>query len=200
MFNMAATVEALTADTEEDVVRKYKKYGFIAKYREVDQYMTFLKGVFLRDVKGELCWVRLPSFLGKAFKIISNWRTLKYPRPFTDVQKINYMVYAQWLGYGKMDVNWFYTELGDIIKYRCKRILNDNLTDVKPDWLSKYHIIQTNETEICDEEWDAFMLHRYNITHDEQQGFLETLRSASDDTTMISHEGDFMEKLISVDY
>jgi len=200
MFNMAASAWALSASTPEAVIQRYSDFGFTAKYKEVDKHMTFLKGVFLRNIVGGLTWVRLPSFIGKAFKIMTDWRYLKYPKQYNDIQKRMYMVYAQWRGYGTMDSNWFYTQLDRIIRNRASQILDHCLSEVIPSELSKYHITATARPEVLDEVWNTFMFDRYNITVEEQKQFLTVFENAPIGTTIISDNVEFMNKLLSTDY
>jgi hypothetical protein len=171
IMNIASTIHAHSSYSEDKVEEGYLDYGFVVKYQR-PKYITFLKGVFLRNVVGRLQWTRLPSFMGKFGKTLTNFvNTVKIGK--TIQEKAAYMLWAQWLGYGNMDTNWFFIEIGKIVKRLCSKYID--IRNVVPDNLDFWQVKSTPKAEITDNEFNQFMYNRYNLSPNDLQEFIDQL-------------------------
>lgn len=147
----------------------FAEYGLSVKFRTGD-HVTFLKGVFLQNISGSQTWIRLPSFLLKFGKSLTN-PTLVFKRTKYDVacQKL---LWAQWLGYGNLkSSNWFYAAIHQEL---FRLTLNKHDSYQK---LNEWQISYNSPERIDDETFNAFMLERYGVTPEEMVDYIRLLRS-----------------------
>jgi len=170
----------------------YKNLGLTAKLKEVAaNRLTFLKGVFLLNVNEKYSWVRLPSFLIKFGKILNNPQILdKRNLPYH--QKVQSFLLGQWLGYGKMKTNWFYTAIDEQIRRICS--VQEARVFKLEDWQ-----VQQGECYIPDDNWNMFMLDRYNISVEEQQSLIQSFQTVDGDELPVIIRNNIIDKL-DIDY
>jgi Ca2+/Na+ antiporter len=165
LLNIASTMytyKIAPEQTPESISKAYARWGFVAKY-QTHKYVTFLRGVFLPDIHGEQTWVRLPSFLGKFGKTMTDWRI----KGETDQVASARMLYSMWLGYGNMRNNWFFIAIGKEIKRITLMYLKE--LPGKSDHLQSWQIFDdTGESNqyidnpiVSDEVFDEFIAERY---------------------------------------
>jgi len=153
----------------------YKQFGLVAKVNDKPylHQTTFLKGVFLLDENTRYAWVRLPSFLLKFGKVLTDIRSITQ-KTWTDKKKCQVVLMSQWRGYGQMKTNWFYKRIGEEIERICEFV------DAEPTPLDQYHITQ-DRTWICDVEWNQFMMDRYQMTPEHMEKIIDTYSQVQPD-------------------
>jgi hypothetical protein len=159
------------APTQKELEDMYLKCGLIAKIKihPTLEGSTFLKGAILTGSDTHPHWVRLPSFLLKLGKILTDPNAI-YKNKSVVFQSCA-ILYSQWLGYGNMRVNWFYTLIDDEINRICKQCKNKVTPEKLPDW----QVVQSL-TWIEDTVWDHFMLKRYQISPLEALALIDCLK------------------------
>lgn len=144
----------------------YEDLGLVAKMKVSKDYfqMTFLKGIWLMDRNGYYRWTRLPSFICK-FKSFTDPKTI-YSKSWSNDQCYQQLFYSQWLGYGKIETNWFYKRLGNHVRRLCP-------TAKKIPVVYEYKIFNDDDDlyEIDDDVFDNFILKRYGLTRLEMEAF-----------------------------
>lgn len=176
IINIAATIAAydysIDNNGEVDIKKMeyaYSSLGLSAKLKKVaPNRATYLKGIFLYDRDGLLSWVRLPSFLLKFGKVLEDINIIDPRKNVTLNLKCRAVLRGMWLGYGKMNTNWFYTGIDTII-----RRLTDGSAPI--DMGLEFWQVKQDETHIPDVEWNSFMMDRYNISVEEQIDFIDLL-------------------------
>lgn len=161
-----------------DVTREYRKFGLVAKNPMLtsDHQLTdYLKGVFLKDCQDKYTWIRLPSFLCKFGKVLTNPKTI-LPHVKDSEKRARMLLYYQWLGYGDMATNWFYSRLNDMIVKHCsfdydKETLA-NLVEIETDFVMGSWQITQASCYVPDHEWNDFMRKRYSVTVEDMEMFL----------------------------
>lgn len=182
-----------SASTQMAMNDRYAVFGLVAKHRQdVSRYSgSFLKGVFLEDVTGQYKWVRLPSFLLKFGKTLEDFYTLD-KRNVPEYVKCQRALLSQWLGYGDMRVCWFYSRLD-----ACIRKLAGSEKPL-PYSLPFWKVTQSR-VSIDNDEWNSFMLSRYRISEDMQDGFLKVLEDIDSVELPVLYFHKMLE-LLDVDY
>lgn len=187
-----------------DITQEYARCGLVAKAIVTDtvMYSTFLKGVFLPDVNGDFRWVRLPSWICKFGKVLTD--------PFavfkgTDKNEVaRALLWAQFKGYGDMTNNWFYRRIAAHIE----RITGKPMVSAIE--LEKWQIEQTGATEddgivqskveISDEVWDTFMMKRYKVSREMMENYLDTLEQISPSSLPCIYGNDLLQIMLVRDY
>jgi len=175
-----------------DFEGKYLRYGFTCKKpRLVTSNLDsdYLKGVILNNDDG-YHWVRLPSFLCKFGKVLTHPSLIiKESVPYDE--KCRKLLYAQWLGYGNMRTNWFYSALDNVFKSMSIQYI--------PDKLQSWQVTQS-EVYISDDVWNSFMRSRYKISIEEMQDFVTFVSSLRDCSFPVVYTHSLLLKLGEVDY
>lgn len=183
---------------EFDIEGEYKKYGFITKGARLEYQLIgldYLKGVFLLSDEEHVQWIRLPSFLCKFGKVLTNPKVISKER--SPDRRSRELLWAQWLGYGDMATNWFYKKLDKLLRNKVSVELSPEVSEYFK--LESWQITQ-DSTWITDEEWDSFMFHRYNLTHEDQEEFLEFFASVLDSQLPAVYSSEFIDALGRRDY
>jgi len=172
-----------------DWAEGYAKFGLVAKpqVRRLEG-STFLKGVFLRNTEDKYMWVRLPSFILKFGKTLTDYNTT-YKK--SKLENARLALHSQWSGYGDMRVNWFYTAFHNIVM-RC---VGENKNVPPAEVLAPWQVVQSKDGYISDEKWNGFMLERYNISVEEMQSFLSMFDHVTSDSLPIKYHSNLLLKL-----
>jgi hypothetical protein len=166
LVNIYATKFAI----ESGLPQAYSALGLKVKRKVVkDMSITFLKGTWLLAKDSLWHWIRLPSFLLKFGKIMSNPRVTK-PKKWSMETAYHQALWSQWLGYGHMSHNWFYRAIGKEIHRLTPQAIGGASK------LEDHQIVTSGSFEIDDDDWNAFMMSRYKISLDIQLEFIEDLR------------------------
>jgi len=181
--------------TKSELEAAYLKCGLIAKIKIHSGLFgsTFLKGAFLDGSDGYPHWIRLPSFLLKLGKILTDPNNI-YKKKSVVFQSCA-ILYSQWLGYGNMKVNWFYAEIDKQIRRICHQCTKTVEAEKLPDW----KVIQSI-TWIDHTVWNKFMLERYNISVDEMFVLLDAFKEVQPDSLPGTVYAPMLLKLRDVDY
>jgi len=119
-------------------------------------------------------WIRLPSFLGKFGKTLTNFvQTVKIGKSYTEKAAI--MLWSQWLGYGNMDTNWFYIAFGKKLKNLVLKYITELPGKDTAVPLEFWQIKSDTTCEVTDNEWNAFMHSRYGLRPRDLEILLEQL-------------------------
>lgn len=160
-----------------DIPFEYAQFGLVAKNPKITNEhfaVDYLKGVFLMTVNKEYEWIRLPSFLAKYGKVLTNPTTI-LPQIKDPDKRARALLYYQWLGYGDMNTNWFYTSLGDLIREYCMPDKHYDLKEsVDTDFVKGSWQITQTSCYIDDHEWNNFMWYRYQVVPEQMEEFLES--------------------------
>jgi hypothetical protein len=186
LCTMAAQYAIIGDNPHSDVnlyVARYNYLGLKAKLSKSMEFPTFLKGVLLRDPGGELVWTRLPSFVLKFGKVLTSIDTIVKHKVTYD-EKCKRMLLAQWLGYGNMQTNWFYINIDLEIKRICQECYTRKTYVMEPHEPWK---IKQSPTYVDSDEFDRFMLSRYNIDSTEMDDFLNLLGEITDLPVVYTH-------------
>lgn len=141
---------------------KIKRHYFV-------QHGTFLRGSFLPNIDGGYTWTRLPSFLLKFGKVLTDpHRILPQSIPYHN--KCASIMLGQWLSYGDMTNNILY----ETLDFEIRRI-TDGVTpvDVKLDF---WQIPMEKSTYVTKDVIYDWIMNRYKIEVDELLDALEILR------------------------
>jgi len=161
-----------------DDAKRFEDYGLKVKFRK-SEHVTFLKGVFLKNENNLYTWTRLPSFLLKFGKVLTNPAVIHKKIPYK--QSCKMLLRAQWLGYGNLGVsNWFYNAIQEQV-YR----LSENI--VKPLDLNEFQITQDGFDFIPDDNFNSFMLERYNLDHTMLLHYIKTLSEIKEVPCIYTH-------------
>ena len=197
-INFASTMSGIVSTMKNGVVnldklkKHYANLGLTAKLKCVaPNRLTFLKGVFLRNDDLELCWVRLPSFLFKFGKVLTD-PNVNDKRPLSYNAKIRACVLGQWKGYGDMRTNWFYTAIHNEIYRICGGI--EEFVCPLEDW----QVFQS-PTWIPDHEWDSFMMDRYHMHREDMEEIIYSFKLIDPEDLPCLHRVQCLDKL-DVDY
>jgi hypothetical protein len=199
-INYASTVSGILANLDADtgevdleaLRQHYSDLGLTAKLKKVKpNRLTFLKGVFLRGVDEKLYWVRLPSFLFKFGKVLTD-PNVNDKRPLSYNAKIRACVLGQWKGYGDMCSNWFYTA----IDKEVRRICGDVQEFVSP--LEDWQVFQTH-TWIPDPEWNQFCYDRYKLQPEDMREIIYSFQLIEPEDLPCLHRVQCLD-LLDVDY
>jgi len=172
IINGKGTIAAIVSGDMEEF---YTALGLKAKIKKDDDpRKTFLRGIFL-DTGCMWTWVRLPSFLLKFGKTMTDPLQI-YKGSSQEVYKK--FVLSQWKGYGDMRKNWFYVALDDVITKLCSEVKN-----VTPEKLEHWQVVSDCDSGaeyVPDDEWNKFVQDRYGITELQQQSFISMLASVTE--------------------
>lgn len=164
---------------------KFSTYGVQVKFSS-GVFVTFLKGVFLYDTVFQ--WTRLPSFLLKFGKVLTNPSTVCKKQPYH--LSVAEMLHAQWLGYGDLkNNNWFYAAIDVVISNLCSAKRTSSWR-----FIYQWKIYSNNSFTIDNSVFNAFMLHRYDITVEEMLDYLQFLMSITELPCVYTHP--IMNKLL----
>jgi hypothetical protein len=174
--------------TPDRLKKKFQKYGLTVKAQAYTNFgplehmypnsryhafppLTFLKGVFLQRENGKILWMRLPSFLCKFGKAMTD-PVLTDRRRITPQQKRASFLLSQLLGYGHLStVTPHYREILDHFS---------NLADVhsSPSKLEEWQV-RTSPTDapLSTPYLWAFLQDRYGIDPVSWASCLRTLKS-----------------------
>ena len=193
VFNILSTINAHHYFDNPEV--GYAHWGFQAKYKKTE-FVTFLKGVFLRNVVGGFTWVRLPSFIGKFGKTLTNWM-YHVPNRRSVSEKAAYMLWSQMLGYGNMENTSFHVTFKKIVKDLCSSIteLPGKEEKVK---LEFWQVYDDMTVEVLDTVWDRFLLTRYNLDEFAVKEFFHALTSINYLPAVYTSR--FVDALVLADY
>lgn len=151
--NIVISAHALAYDDDN----YYKEAGLkVKKTVKYEPTVTFLRGVFLPSDQG-FSWTRLPSFLLKFGKSMNDPKNL-FDKKVPMINRFKMFLHAQWLGYGKIENNWFYRAIGQQI-----RRLTDRLDPTISINLHEWQIKSSGEATVCDNIFNIFMSERYGI-------------------------------------
>ena len=166
----------------KEMTENYEECGLIAKCKNVPlNRATFLKGVFLPDKNGVYQWIRLPSFLLKFGKVLTNPdQIIKQKIPYS--VKCAMVLKGQMLGYGAMETNWFYKELRKHVLELCGSVTAVCYTTSS----EKYSVMQSSAYIEVD-DWNSFMLERYKITSFQMVDFLEQFKKIKELPSLYHH-------------
>jgi len=153
-------------------------------------HVTFLKGVFLTNLKGELQWLRLPSCFVKYGKILETDPLNQFPVSVPVQTRYRRCLKANWLSYGFMGAVWVYRRFDKWIKQLCPE-------EVEPDKLEEWQIKTSFGETIADEVFNDFCSQRYGIEPGDWEKFFEKLESIDLFPVLIS---DPVYQRLSIDY
>lgn len=185
----------VTYKTEK--VETFRQCGLICKDMSIHTEIsdaTFLKGTFLLGVDQKYHWIRLPSFLSKFGKVLKPHNIILNNKKLNPNLRARMLLKAQWLGYGDMDTNWFYKAIGEQIH----RITGTHLK-VEPDKL-KFWQVQQSKCSIPDETWNTFMLKRYDVSVEDMNSYINTLKSIDPIMLPCIYYNAMVQKLVDRDY
>lgn len=188
IINMRATIVAMSNDDPESV---YTKAGLKAKIKkDYSHEKTFLRGVFL-ETDAEYAWMRLPSFIAKFGKTMTDPLTI-YGRtdPQTTYKKF---ILSQWKGYGNLCVNWFYTAIHQQILRICDGVEIHDEEDM-PEWFVK----ATGDVYVPDRIFNDFIWRRYSVSVQQMQSFIDMLNTIETLPCLYYHP--LLQQLIDIDY
>jgi len=205
IVNAACTIAAWSElhdlEKEDPVLpmeRHYATFGLVAKIKHLPiGESTFLKGVFLPTCPNSpqdypFAWIRLPSFLLKFGKVLTDPRQIVKKVMPVDL-KCKSILLGQWLGYGDMRSNWMYVRIDDAIRALCYSV-----TPVRHR-LKEWQVLQSRSW-IEDEEWNSFLLSRYKISLEEAEDFCSFLESLVDRELPLVYSHSILQKLWEADY
>lgn len=191
-------ISALAFALDDDSI--YKRAGFEVKKTVSTVFnRTFLKGVFLPadqhslfEEDQQFIWIRLPSFLCKFGKMLTDPLTL-YPKSWSVMKKYRQALWSQWLGYGNMQNVWLYRQIGHEIKRLCF-----DSEDI-PTPLDEYHVTMNDlHLPVLDSVWNDFVLGRYGLSEDDQVSLVNTWKSIKYIPCVYTHP--MLVRLLQVDY
>jgi len=170
---------------------EYASYGFKAKVKihHFLHQMTFLKGVWLFDVKGIARWIRLPSFLLKFGKMLSDPNLIGLKKMSINA-KYQQCLWSQWLGYGDMTSNWFYKSFGEILRRLCPSATNIAKKE-------EYHVFSDSKFEIPYEEFNSMMKQRYDVCVNDMETYLINVSGILSIPSL--YQDPFLKKIFLVD-
>lgn len=177
---------------DDDMARHYAECGLVAKFKEA--YDTYFKGTYLKGaiflIDDELKWMRLPSFLCKFGKTLTNPLVTQKPLPFD--MRYEQALYGQWLGYGNMSVNWFYIEISKQIERLCEGCIK------QPQQLQEWQVVSTCDWYLNDHIFNSWMFERYGIDKGEMLDFIHVLSQVV--VLPATYKHSVLDKLELVDY
>jgi hypothetical protein len=187
IINIKITALAVVS---KNPIATYKEAGLTAKLkRDMDPRKSFLRGVFLLTTRGYV-WMRLPSFLCKFGKMMSNPLHIYRKVPRGTCYRMALL--SQWKGYGDLCVNWFYTQIHEQILRICGDVRVE-ATD-----LESWQIFSNESVYVEDAEFNNFMYQRYAVTVPIMEHYITTLRSISE--LPVVYVDPFLQMLVDVDY
>jgi len=170
--NFVITMLALTS---QDPEQTYRDCGVIPKLYYKERYTTFLKGVWLLGDDQQYHWTKLPSFLSKFGKSLTDPLSC-FSRKHSASRRYCQFLYGQIMGYGAFANNSFYKTIETEIHRLCfERIGNkvklawnpweikitDNPADVTADFLDFCY----ERYKMTDYEMQKIIAVYHNITH-----------------------------------
>lgn len=150
---------------------------------------TFLRGAFLRNVEGGLTWTRLPSFILKFGKVLTDPHAiLKQQIPY--YEKCAKVLLGQWLSYGHMRNNPSYKILDNEIRRICKGVTP---VDTRLDF---WQIPMDDDSFVGVEEWDRFLRNRYDLSSDQLIDCFEMLKKVEIQDLPVTWHFEVLMKLL----
>jgi hypothetical protein len=159
--NFLITILALTS---EDPEQTYRDCGVIPKLYYKDKYTTFLKGVWLMGDDQQYHWTKLPSFLSKFGKSLTD-PLLCFSRKHSVSRRYCQFLYGQIMGYGAFANNSFYKTIEIEIHRLCFHRIGNQVKLAWNPWEIK---ITDNPADVTADFLD-FCFERYNMTDFEMQ-------------------------------
>lgn len=172
----------------------YKIFGLSAKVKvgKISEVgFTFLRGAFLPDRFGEFKWTRLPSFLLKFGKTLTDPRAT-YKKDCNAWKKF---LLGQWLGYGDMTFSWFHRRLDTHVRKLTN--YNQNSHETVIEQLAPWQVLQST-CYIEDDVYDAFILQRYKASRELLEDFCTFFETITELPVVYTHE--LLSVLGSADY
>jgi len=177
-----------------DFTLAYKNFGFICKNPRLSDTAAegdYLKGVFLLGEDANLHWMRLPSFIAKFGKTLTDF-TSTYRGNSSVNTKARMALYSQWLGYGDMQTNWFYRRFHQIV---ISLYLRSPSVEVLDPWK-----ITQSTTFIPDEQFNMFMWHRYKVTEYELTDYLDMIGTITPEQLPVIYSHPVVQGFVNADY
>jgi hypothetical protein len=159
--NFLITMLALTS---EDPTQTYCDCGVIPKLYYKDRYTTFLKGVWLIGDDQQYHWTKLPSFLSKFGKTLTDPLTC-FSRKHSVSRRYCQFLYGQIMGYGAFANNSFYKTIETEIHRLCFQRISNKVKLAWNPWEIK---ITDNPADVTADFLD-FCFQRYKMTDFEMQ-------------------------------
>jgi len=198
IINIKTTMTAL--EEQGDLANSYLKMGLTAKILFSDTAdITFLKGVFLETCDSDYIWMRLPSFIAKIGATCTGASHV-YPNKYTEQQKVELMLWAQWLGFGAPQSNWFYKRIHKNLVRLTQSIQKIDRTEivVLKENVSEYGVVKDDKKWIPDHIFNAFMLKRYNLDLFDLQNYCRHMEMIPHIPVLVSHP--IIQIMIDRDY
>jgi hypothetical protein len=162
--NFVITMLALTS---EDPEQTYRDCGVLPKLYYKEKYTTFLKGVWLLGDDEKYYWTKLPSFLSKFGKSLTDPLDC-FSKKHSASRRYCQFLYGQLMGYGAFANNSFYKSFETEIHRLCfNRIGNQ----VKLAWYP-WEIKITEQPADVTADFLDFCYERYKMTDFELQKIL----------------------------
>lgn len=189
-----AVVSSGFGNTAARMTKGYAKLGLKVKCNFMEKYPTYLKGVMIHDVLGKLRWVRLPSFILKFGKILTNPKNIEVGEKNLTLQKrLTILLRGQWLGYGQMCVTRFYTDMNKEILRICSETSKVNYIY----GLEAHQVKMTGAFTISEEAFDSFLWDRYKMHPLVFENYLHALRKITTLPVLITNP---ISQYLLVDY
>jgi len=199
VFNILSTIYShhhAKGPSVSQIQEAYQFWGFQAKYFR-PKYVTFLKGVFLPNVVGGHSWTRLPSFLGKFGKTLTNWI---HTTPCKTIsRKAAFMLWSQWLGYGDMTNNSFYASFERVLRRLCNKVM-DGEEKLPGAGLSLefWQVKMSHQPDVKDYVFYDFLADRYNLKEADCNDFVDYYSKFT--ILPIVYTSTFVDVLVRRDY
>jgi len=171
-------------------VQGYAAFGLTAKFlRRNTPNVTFLKGMFLENEHGNYQWTRMPSFIAKLGKTMTDPCDIFKKPP---VASYHDCLRSQWLGFGDMSSVFYYSQLNNLI---LKKTFLSTIT--VPPQLDFWKITSVSKAKIPFDVYRQFLASRYNSTCEDFEEFLSLLDRG---TIPFVYRSKFIEHAADTDY
>jgi hypothetical protein len=174
----------------------FSRAGLVSKHQCFnieEQGGVFLRGTFLLGTDGQYHWIRLPSFILKFGKTLTDPRTM-FSKKWKADRSYQQALWSQLLGYGEMKSVSAYKRLKKIIKSKCPQAIKPADFNISDDW----SIVSTGNHVISDEEFEKFLHSRYKISLYDFHSLLDVIESIQYLPCMYYHQ--VLDALLETDY
>lgn len=177
--------------------RTFEEFGLISKVKiipfleDLKIVPTFLKcAIFTHE--NMILVIRQPSFILKFGKVLTEPKSIiKTGSQNTICRKL---LYSQWLGYGYMKNNWFFSRFSMIVS-KLGMPHKDKLRNLKEFTVYDWQMKLDNKVYLPDDMWDNFMFDRYGISHEESEDFLSTISTIKPEQIPVIYHHPLLSKL-----
>ena len=160
----------------------------IIRHQELEN-ATFLKGSFLPNVIGRYTWTRLPSFLLKFGKVLTDPHLIiKKKIPYED--KCAMILWGQWLSYGDLSHITAYRFIGERVEFISKKL------DGYEEKLKFWQIKTVSPVKVNDDVFDRWLRKRYDMTLDEFLLALQPLTTVVPSELPVTWHSSSLRKLL----